>query len=54
MYDAVARRDIETPFEIYSEDIVWDISHAHRSVLYEKAVWHGHEGVRQFWREGGV
>jgi len=26
IYDAVARRDAVTPFEVYAEDIVWDVS----------------------------
>ena len=52
IYDAVARRDVETPFVVYAEDIVWDISNARRAAVYPKRVWHGHEGVRQFWRDG--
>ena len=52
IYDAVARRDDVTPFEVYAADIVWDLSNARRALLVEKPVYHGHEGVRQFWREG--
>ena len=26
IYDAVARRDGVTPYEVYAEDIVWDFS----------------------------
>src|SRR4051794_18359558 len=51
IYDAVARRDIETPFEIYAEDVVWDFSDSRRAALYDKPVYHGHEGVREIWRE---
>jgi ketosteroid isomerase-like protein len=52
IYDAAARRDDEIPFELYAEDIVWDLSHARRAALGMKPVYHGHEGVRQSWRDG--
>src|SRR5256885_5313735 len=51
IYDAAAQHDDVTPFEIYAEDIVWDISNARRAALALKPVYHGHEGVRQYWRE---
>jgi ketosteroid isomerase-like protein len=51
IYDAVARRDGVTPFGIYAEDIVWDLSNTRRADLLVKPVYRGHEGVRQFWRE---
>ena len=51
IYDAVARRDDTTPFEVYAEDIVWDVSNARRAVLNPRPVYHGHEGVREFWRD---
>jgi ketosteroid isomerase-like protein len=47
----VARRDGATPFEVYAEDIVWDVSNARRATLLMRSVYHGHKGVRQFWRE---
>ena len=52
IYEAVARRDDVRPFEVYAEDIVWDISNQHAAGLMPKQVYQGHEGVRQFWREG--
>ena|SRR5436190_2256530 len=52
VYDAVSRRDSVTPFEIYAEDIVWDISNSRRAALYARPIYHGHEGVREAWREG--
>jgi ketosteroid isomerase-like protein len=52
IYDAFARRDNVTPFEVYAEDIVWDYSNAQRSRLGPKPVYHGHEGVREAWRDG--
>ena len=52
IYDAAARRDDTTAFEIYAEDIVFDVSHVRTAFLYTQSVYHGHEGVRQVWREG--
>jgi ketosteroid isomerase-like protein len=59
IYDAAARRDDLIPFEVYAEDIIWDISNSRRALLAMKPVYHGHDGVRQYWREnisvfGGV
>lgn len=54
IYDAVARRDAVTPFEVYAEDIVWDISNWRRAALDPKQVYRGHEGVREMWRESLV
>ena len=51
IYDAAARRDDSTPFEFYAEEIVWDLTNTRRAVLFTQAVYHGHGGVRQAWRE---
>ena len=51
VYDALARRDATTPFEIYAKDIVWDMSQMKRAALYERPVYVGHEAVRGLWRE---
>ena len=51
IYAAIARRDDETPFRLYSEDIAWDLSNAGRALMFTKPVYRGHEGVRQSWRE---
>jgi ketosteroid isomerase-like protein len=51
IYEAATRRDDVTPYEVYAEDIVWDLSNARRALLLTKPVYRGHEGVRQFWRE---
>lgn len=51
IYEAVARRDAATPFELYADDIVWDISASARGGLMTRPVFHGHEGVRDAWRE---
>ena len=46
LYDAAARRDDATPFEVYAEDIVIDISNSRRVLLAMKPVYHVHDGVR--------
>ena len=51
IYDAVARRDGESPFEVYADDIVWDMTHARYAPLLAELVYRGHEGVRRFWRD---
>ena len=51
IYEAFNRRDVVTPFEIYAEDIVWDLSHTARGNLFPQPVLHGHEGVREGWRD---
>src|SRR5688572_19656962 len=52
IYKAAAGRDAESAFELYAPDIVWDFSGAPTAHLLTHRVSHGHEGVRQFWREG--
>jgi len=51
IYEAFNRRDIVTPFEIYAEDIVWDLSNMARADLFLQPIVHGHEGVREGWRD---
>jgi ketosteroid isomerase-like protein len=51
IYDAVARRDAAAAFAVYAHDIVWDPSQASWGSLRERPVYHGHEGVREAWRE---
>ncbi len=52
IYDAVARRDDVTPFEVYARDIVWDVTNQRLAGLLSKPLYNGHDGVRQFWGEG--
>jgi ketosteroid isomerase-like protein len=48
LYDCFARRDNETPFQYFSEEIVWDARGI--PVFDLDKVFHGHDGVREFWR----
>ena len=51
IYEAAARRDAAIPFEVYAEDILWDLSNSRRALLLTRRAYHGHEGVREFWRD---
>ena len=51
IYDAVARRDVATPFELYAEDIVWDLSNWRPAELDPRPIYRGHHGVREAWRD---
>jgi ketosteroid isomerase-like protein len=51
VYEALNRRDGETPFEVYAEDIVW-MSSPSRAGVGIDPVYRGHDGVRRFWRDG--
>jgi ketosteroid isomerase-like protein len=51
IYDAVARRDSDTPFELYADDVVWDVSGWRPGALMARTQYHGHAGVREVWRE---
>jgi ketosteroid isomerase-like protein len=51
IYDAVARRDVATPFDFYAKDIVWDLSRWRPAELDPMRVYTGHEGVREAWRD---
>jgi len=48
LWDAWERRDTPAMFELYREDIVWDMT---RSQVPGMGVYHGFEGVRQFFEE---
>jgi ketosteroid isomerase-like protein len=48
-WEAWERRDMEAIFAFYDPEIVWDQTHAQAGEL--TAVYHGHDGVRQFMRE---
>ena len=47
LYDAVARRDYELPFELCDQAIVWDMAEFGLPDLAR--VYRGHDGLREFW-----
>jgi uncharacterized protein len=49
VWAAVERQDTEALFAFYDPDIVWQ-DHTGALELQDHS-YHGHEGVRQFWRE---
>jgi ketosteroid isomerase-like protein len=49
LYEAFRRRDNETAFRLYDRDIVWAVGDF--EALDIDRVYHGHEGVRSFWRQ---
>jgi ketosteroid isomerase-like protein len=51
IYDAVARRDVATPFRLYANDIIWDLSNWRPAELDPMPVYIGHDGVRKAWRD---
>ncbi len=48
MYDAVQRRDYESPFEVWDENAVWDMSGFGLPDMAK--LYRGHDGIRAFWR----
>ena len=49
LLEAFARRDHERAFDFYDPDIVWEDLAS--PVEDARGVYHGHEGVRAYWRE---
>ena len=50
VYEALANRDAITPYELYDPDIEWDVGDQWMAVGVGR-IFHGHDGVRTFWRE---
>jgi len=48
LYDAVQRRDYESPFDACDESILWDMSGFGLPDMAR--VYRGHDGIRDFWR----
>jgi ketosteroid isomerase-like protein len=48
LYESFRTRDNAAAFELYAEDIVWDVTGF--DALGLGGVYHGHDGVRAFWR----
>lgn len=53
LYGAFVTRDNEAAFALYDPDIVWDTTGVFERFgpLGFSRVYHGHDGVRRFWRE---
>src|SRR5215204_6368038 len=47
-WDAWSRGDMAALFEFYDPAVEWDVTHAY---IPDMGVLHGHEGVREFFRE---
>ena len=47
-WDAWTRGDMDALFEFYDPEVEWDMSH---SYVPDMGVFHGHEGIREFFRE---
>jgi ketosteroid isomerase-like protein len=48
LYEAFARRDNESPFEVFDEEIEWEVREFAATGIGSS--YRGHEGVRTFWR----
>jgi ketosteroid isomerase-like protein len=50
-YETAAQRDSSATTALYGSEVEWDISHAPaRDLLGEPHVYHGHDGLRKFFR----
>lgn len=47
-WEAWSRGDMDALFEFYDPEVEWDMTH---SYVPDMGVFHGHEGVREFFRE---
>jgi ketosteroid isomerase-like protein len=47
-WDAWGRGDTKALFEFYDPEVVWDVTH---SFVPDLTVFHGHEGIRDFFRQ---
>jgi len=47
VFDASARRDVATILSLYDPGVEWEAAHG----LLMSGRYHGHEGLRRFWRE---
>jgi ketosteroid isomerase-like protein len=47
-WDAWSRGDMDALFEFYDPEVEWDMS---RSYVPDMGVFHGHDGIREFFRE---
>ena len=50
LFDTFARRVHEAAFDYYDAEIEWDASRAPEGAVDFAGVYHGHDGVRAYWR----
>src|SRR5689334_17068624 len=50
LVDAFASRDHESAFAYYDPEIVWDATEMSEWIPDLAGIYHGHEGVRTYWR----
>src|ERR1700682_4838083 len=50
LFAAFKRRDHESAFEFYDPEIEWDATRTPQLNLDMARVYHGHDGVRTYWR----
>jgi ketosteroid isomerase-like protein len=50
LLDMFRRRENDTPFAFYAEDVVWEVQGLGGGLGLE-GTYRGHEGVRAFWRD---
>jgi ketosteroid isomerase-like protein len=50
LLDAFAKRDHEGAFDLYDPEIEWDASAMSEVIPDIAGVYHGHDGVRAYWR----
>jgi ketosteroid isomerase-like protein len=51
LLEAFQRREHERAFDFYDPDIVWEEHSGDASSVDLSGVYHGHEGVRAYWRQ---
>jgi ketosteroid isomerase-like protein len=51
IWDADASRDAATILALYDPQVEWDMSQFPLGTLSRRAVYHGHEGLRDWFRE---
>jgi ketosteroid isomerase-like protein len=51
LFDAVARRDAEAVLSLYDPEVEWDGSRHPWAEVIPPAVYHGHDGLREFARQ---
>ena len=50
LHESFAKGDNERPFSAYDSAIEWDMSRSSSPLPGEESVFHGHDGVRAYWR----